>query len=340
MIVACLIVKDEAPVIERCLRSVLPYVDAAVIVDTGSSDDTLDHVRTICHESGIPNYTGQREWVNFAHNRNEVLDLARREFPDTGAYALHIDADEVLAEIPAPALELSALLDGYILPVSYAGTEYDRLALIRLDRPWRWVGVVHEYLELEGANIGRLNAPRIVVSHDGARSRDPETYAKDAALLEAELERNPGEPRTQFYLAQSYRDAGNQSSAYGMYLIRAANETGWWQERVVSLIKAGRIRQELGQNPLAHYLGAYALDPRRAEGLMLAAVYEREYGRPALALLYAREATQIIRPTEDVLFSEDWAYGVRAWEERGWAANACGHAAEGAQSLRKADELR
>ena len=35
-----MIVKNEAPVIGRCLASVLPFVDRWVIVDTGSTDGT------------------------------------------------------------------------------------------------------------------------------------------------------------------------------------------------------------------------------------------------------------------------------------------------------------
>jgi glycosyltransferase involved in cell wall biosynthesis len=40
-----MIVRDEAPVIERCIRSVLPHIQCWAIVDTGSSDGTQAIVR-------------------------------------------------------------------------------------------------------------------------------------------------------------------------------------------------------------------------------------------------------------------------------------------------------
>ena len=39
----------------------------------------------------------------------------------------------------------------------------------------------------------------------GARNRDPRRYARDAEILQAEVDRNPDDARSVFYLAQSYR---------------------------------------------------------------------------------------------------------------------------------------
>jgi glycosyltransferase involved in cell wall biosynthesis len=70
-----MIVKDEAHVIERCLRSVLPFVDWWVVADTGSSDGTQDLVRSTL--AALPGELVERPWVDFGHNRQEVLELAR-----------------------------------------------------------------------------------------------------------------------------------------------------------------------------------------------------------------------------------------------------------------------
>jgi glycosyltransferase involved in cell wall biosynthesis len=40
-----MIVKNEGPVIARCLASVRPFIDYWVIVDTGSTDGTQDAIR-------------------------------------------------------------------------------------------------------------------------------------------------------------------------------------------------------------------------------------------------------------------------------------------------------
>jgi glycosyltransferase involved in cell wall biosynthesis len=85
-----MIVKNEAAVIERCLASVLPHIDAWAICDTGSSDGTQDLIRRrLVH---LPGELIERPWVDFATNRNEALDLARRH----GDYALVVDADDIV----------------------------------------------------------------------------------------------------------------------------------------------------------------------------------------------------------------------------------------------------
>ena len=85
-----MIVKDEAPVIARCLASVRSLIDYWVIVDTGSSDGTQAAVRAAME--GVPGELHERPWVDFAHNRTEALELAKRH----GDYTLIIDADDVL----------------------------------------------------------------------------------------------------------------------------------------------------------------------------------------------------------------------------------------------------
>src|ERR1700761_8914059 len=85
-----MIVRDEAPVIGRCLASVRGLVDHWVVVDTGSTDGTQDLVRAAM--AGVPGFLVEREWVDFGHNRTEAVQLARPH----ADYSLVIDADEEL----------------------------------------------------------------------------------------------------------------------------------------------------------------------------------------------------------------------------------------------------
>src|SRR5262245_53632420 len=103
-----MIVKNEAPVIRRCLESVLPFIDRWVVVDTGSTDGTQALVRESL--SSKPGELHERPWKSFGHNRNEALQLA-----SSGSdYLFFIDADEQLS-LP-PGRERGALgADGYYL---------------------------------------------------------------------------------------------------------------------------------------------------------------------------------------------------------------------------------
>src|SRR4030095_16475872 len=107
-----MIVKDESPVIRRCLESVRPLIDHWVIVDTGSSDDTRELIREILKD--LPGELHERPWQDFAHNRSEALALARGH----GDYVLVIDADEVV-EI-TPDFQLPQLTcDSYNVQIRY-----------------------------------------------------------------------------------------------------------------------------------------------------------------------------------------------------------------------------
>jgi glycosyltransferase involved in cell wall biosynthesis len=319
-----MIVKNEAPVIARCLASARPFIDHWIIVDTGSTDGTQQRVRE-CLE-GIPGELHQRPWRDFSHNRNQALKLAG----GAADYLLFIDADELLAG--APELRRTTLVaDAYHLRCEDAGTSYARCALVAARLPWRWQGVVHEFLVCDRTfTIDTLAAPRIVVSHDGARSRDASTYLRDAALLEESVRGDPDNTRNVFYLAQSYRDAGDLERSRDWYARRAA--MGGWDEEVwFALYQIALLEERIGCDAAvvsASYLRAFQYRPMRAEPLVQLARYHRLRGEHALAFVYAGHAATVPRPP-DLLFVDEAVYAWRALDELSISAFYVGRHADG-----------
>jgi glycosyltransferase involved in cell wall biosynthesis len=328
-----MIIKNETHVIGRCLDSVKPFIDHWVIVDTGSTDDTRERVHQ--HLAGIPGELFERPWKNFGHNRNEALALAAPH----GDYLFFIDADERL-ELPAGYTRPILSADGYHLNVKYAGISYARCALVASRLPWRWEGVVHEYLACGASfKLETLVGPTVIVAHDGARSRDPDTYRKDAALLEEALRHKPDSTRDTFYLAQSYRDAGDIAKARDTYRRRAAMN-GWEEEGWFAAYQAAVMEERLGAAPEIvsfAYLSAYQRRPTRAEPLVRLARYHRLRKEFHLALLYARRAATLHKPP-DLLFLDDAAYAWSALDELAVAAyyvDASDAKAEGRDAVRR-----
>jgi tetratricopeptide (TPR) repeat protein len=328
-----MIIKDEAPVIGRCLDSVKPFIDRWAIVDTGSTDDTRELVQK--HLQGLPGELYERPWKNFGHNRNEALELARPH----GDYLFFIDADERL-ELPAGYRRPTLGADGYHLNVKYAGISYARCALVASRLPWRWEGVVHEFLGCDAPyKLETLEGPCVVVAHDGARSRDPDTYRKDAALLEEALRQNPNNTRDTFYLAQSYRDAGELVKSRDTYRRRAAMK-GWEEEAWFAQYQAAVLDERIGSPPEVisfGYLTAYQRRPTRAEPLVRLARYHRLRKEFHLALLYARRAASLSKPP-DLLFLDEAAYSWSALDELAVAAyyvDASDAKAEGRDAVRR-----
>jgi hypothetical protein len=162
------------------------------------------------------------------------------------------------------------------------------------------------------------------------RSRDPLTYLKDAALLEDALTHDPDNARNVFYLAQSYRDAGDLVRSRDLYTRRA--EMGGWDEEVwFSLYQAAILEERLGADAAvvsAAYLRAFQKRPTRAEPLVSLASFHRRREEHAIAWIYARQAAACPRPS-DLLFVEDAVYRWRALDELAVSAFYAGKLDEG-----------
>jgi glycosyltransferase involved in cell wall biosynthesis len=299
-----MIVKDEAPVIERCLASVRPIIDHWVIVDTGSTDGTQALVQGALGH--LPGTLIERPWVNFAHNRNEAMEAAR----GCGDYLFLIDADETLmisADFALPALGA----DSYDVAVHYGDTVYMRKQLVRSDLPWRYTGVLHEYIHCAAAKTEAvLPGLHTLVSHDGARARDPLTYRRDALVLERALLDEPDNARHVFYLAQSYRDAGDLELALRHYR-RRATMGGWADEAWHALYQAARVEERLGKPwpvVMAALLAAFQFQPDRAEPLYRIGMHYQEAREFHAAHLFLARGLNIPFPTGNRLFVEKAVY--------------------------------
>jgi glycosyltransferase involved in cell wall biosynthesis len=299
-----MIVKNEAQVIRRCLDSVRAIVDYWVIVDTGSTDNTQEIIRE--HLKDTPGELHERPWQDFAHNRSEALVLAR----DHGDYVLVIDADEIL--VCDPRFEVPQLsCDSYNIQVRYGGCAYQRRQLVSNALPWRYEGVVHEYITCEQARSEEmLNGVYTVPFHDGARARSANTYRHDALTLEKALLDEPNNARYVFYLAQSYRDAGDHELALRHYKRRI--EMGGWRDEVwYSLYQVAQIRERMADpwaEVLESYLSAWQYQPDRAGPLYRIAMHYQAKREYQLSYLFFSHAMQLTCPGPNRLFVEQTIY--------------------------------
>lgn len=326
-----MIVRNEAPVIRRCLASLRPLIDTWVIVDTGSTDGTQDIIRAELHD--IPGTLHERPWHNFAHNRSEALELAR----GAADYSLIIDADDYLELAGLGSLTLTH--DCYSLVIRDPPLSYPRKQLVNNRQQWFYRGVLHEYLECnEPHTSGHLDLA-IRRNHDGARRRDPGTYGRDAALL-LEALRTESDPflvrRYTFYLAQSFRDAGRFDLAIARYLQRAG-QGGWEEEIFISLYQVARLKQRLGHasaDVIAAFEAADAVTTTRAEALHGAARLCRIEARHAEGYAFAKRGLE--RPQPDgALFVEPWIYQYGLLDEYAVTASWVGQYAESHEACMK-----
>lgn len=311
-IALAMIVRNEAAVIERCLRSVRPLIDCWVICDTGSSDATREIVAATLAE--IPGDLHQTEWVDFGHNRTELLGFAR----GSADYLLMIDADMTVDRVaPLPALGA----DAYLLRETGA-LDFGVIRLVRGDRRWWYEGSTHEYIATDG-QFSQEPLPALAIEHHADGSARWEKLIRDVGLLKRDLARNPRAARSVFYLAQTYRDMGRHELAIEYYRRRV--EMGGWDEEVFyANLQEGVLRAEQGlETATAVLLEAWDRRPTRAEPLYELARVHRQRGAFSAAHMFATRGLEIAYPT-DVLFIHRWVHDWGLLLERAIAAAGLG----------------
>jgi glycosyltransferase involved in cell wall biosynthesis len=221
----CMIVKNEAQNLERCLKSVQGVIDELIVVDTGSTDTTVEIARAF----GARVF--EHAWQNdFAEARNFSLQQA------TGEWILQLDADEELetkSRGRVKRLLAEAKVDGFYLVVRNflppgLAAAYDDCLLMRLFRNWpeaRFEFAVHEQVVPALRRLGgKLSLTNLQIWHYGYIKSVAQTNVnrgrRNIELLELEVDRDPANAGQCAKLGLEYLDVGEFHLAQG-YLRRA-----------------------------------------------------------------------------------------------------------------------
>ncbi len=298
-----MIVKNERETIRRSIQSVKKHIHSWIIVDTGSTDGTQEEIRRLLAD--LPGELHERPWVDFGHNRNEALRLARGK----GDYLLFIDADEELVS-PEGASLPPLDLDYYTALHRLGNYSFERVLLIANQEEWAWVGVVHETLAHPNAHV--LQKGHLDRLYKLCPPRNVEAgiqkVLRDAELLEVAHRKDPQNPRTVFYLAQSYFEGRKYEQAHHYYELRAGMG-GWDQEIYWSRFRKALILeyhlQAASSVFVPLYWKAYQFRPTRIEALYYLARFHAQQGQAtqAIEILERAEATP---RSDDAVLVEHW----------------------------------
>ena len=304
-----MIVRNEAARIERALASVAPYINFWVIVDTGSTDNTIDKIVNFFQARNIPGRVGKTEFKDFSQARNIALDGARKA-PIKSDYVILMDADMELKVLDPTWLD-DVQGESYDM-YQIAGTlKYQNRRFARSDTTDFYMGVTHEYLNLPTGGCIPITKAFFADYADGANR--PDKFKRDIKLLKEAMEadkkaKRPPNIRYMYYLAQSYRDAGKIDKAAKWYKRRV--DAGGWDEEVwhAQVCYAGCLGQ-LGQEAefIRNLQLAYNMRPHRIESLFQLAKHFREKGLNSLAALFAERGLDTPHTT-DALFVDDYVY--------------------------------
>ncbi len=206
---ACLIVKNEEAVLERCLASIAPLCDEIVVVDTGSTDRTVE----IAEEFGAK--IGHFTWCDdFSAARNASLNMA------TGNWALWIDADEELTPESINSIREALIRPHfggyYVRIVNLMGDDGDAnqyvhtpVRLFQVTPNIRFAGRIHEQVLQDFEKHGFLAATlsNATLKHYGyapAIMEEKNKLSRTITMLERETRENPRDAFHWFNLANAY----------------------------------------------------------------------------------------------------------------------------------------
>ncbi|MBC7975220.1 MAG: tetratricopeptide repeat protein [Myxococcales bacterium] len=302
-----MIVRDEAAVLQRCLRSIAGAYDELCIVDTGSVDATLaiaakagarTQVFTACNGPD-----GQIE--DFAAARTAALTLA------TGDWILQIDADEVLGRGGAARIRRDARrdVDAVMVTMQSGQARWLSSRLYRRSDSLRYVSRVHEYPERDGATVTFVDRAITITNRPDKRGKES-AHERNVRLLRRELDDQPDNARALFQLGNELRAGGELDAAIASYRASIALAT-YRQGAFVAryYLAICHLLQHDWDAAIAAALDGLRVDPRYAEAHCLLGDVYFARGELDFARQWYRSALTCGTPPETPMVVQTWAYG-------------------------------
>ncbi len=298
----CIMVKNAGPQFEQMLIDNLHIIDRWTILDTGSTDDTINIINKVLVGKKDGNLY-QEPFINFRDSRNRLLDLAGTSckfnlmLDDT--YVVQGDLRAFLTEVRG-----DQYANSFTLYIQSDDTQYGSNRITKSTSGLRYIHKIHEVIT-DKNNINVVipdNKAKILDGRfDYMEKRTQERKQLDLKLLYEEVEENPNDPRAYYYLAQTYNLLEDYENAYKYFLKRAEfTNSGFIQERVDALFEAARVANfKLGKpwaECLALYEQCYKVDESRPEALYFIGIHYYLEGSYKKAFPYFKKAFEIGYP--------------------------------------------
>lgn len=312
---AGLIVKNEEQHLPRCFKSLTGVVDGIYVVDTGSTDGTLDVVRRA--EADFPKvghevYTDASEktengyvlW-DFSAARNRFVEAIERQGYD---FVLWMDADDELLTSSLEELLLDEVHDAHGVQI-VTSTRWTQHRLWRTGLGIRFEGRCHEYPELSKVRV--KNHDDIEIRHHGSPDPGESSLERNLRILKREMTEEPS-ARCAFYLGNTYRQLEQPEEATRAYAKRLSFGLGYADEYYFALLYLGRCLEQLGEaeQASAKFLEGASEQPGWSEFWVALAMLEYKRGNLRHALGFAFLAVER-RVPKTLLWREPGAYGAQ-----------------------------
>jgi len=297
-----MIVKNEEATIERVLTCAKAICDELIVVDTGSTDRTVE----IAERLGAKVFSFA--WVNdFAAARNFSLAQC------TGDWVLWLDADDLITPESQQHLltlknqHLSDSLDVVYLPYKYAFSpenpevcilEVLRERLVRRAIEPRWQFPIHEQIEIQ-PEWRCLSMQDIFIDHRPAQGSETARISRNVGILkQAATGENP-HPRMLYYYGLACLEMQQTEEAVAVFsrYFQVAQTQPVWEVYDAHMVLANHHKTAKNfQQAQAHCQQAIHLDHTRAKALNQMGILLCLQNRWAEALPFFGSSVQLTRP--------------------------------------------
>ncbi len=217
----CMIVKNEEKHIEKCLSSAMPLVDEVIIVDTGSTDNTMEIIQSFQIDFPDNNiHLIESVWENdFAKARNLSLKDASSD------WILILDADEIM--------ECNSVLlkkyieqidqDVFIVPIlnySSEGAPVLSTVMPRLfkNKNIKYEGSIHEHLVKDGKDPASvvLDGNLALIHHVGYMQdviKEKNKAKRNLKIIRKQIQQEPTVAFHRYNLGKTYMQQGDYKKA-------------------------------------------------------------------------------------------------------------------------------
>jgi glycosyltransferase involved in cell wall biosynthesis len=293
-----IMVKNAGDNFKNVLEANIPFVDKITILDTGSTDNTINIINTVFKTHNIKGTLYQRPWKNFKDSRNELFELAGEDcvfnvmLDDT--YILNGDIRNFLT-----IARSDDEADSYSIFIKDDFMMYSSNRITKSSRKLKYIYKLHEIIEPNKnfeipSNITHItdNTNPYMINRTKQRKND------DLRVLFEELESEPDNPRHLYYIAETYLCLDEHKLAYEYYEKRSlVVGTGYNQEIQDSLYKMAVIAHfnfNLEWDKcLTLFLNCFNYDTSRAEALYIIGYHYVKTNNQTKAYEYLAKAFEV-----------------------------------------------
>lgn len=300
-----IMVKNGGDSFRSVLEQNLPFIDCWSILDTGSTDDTVEIIRKTMDKKDGNLY--QEPFLNFRDSRNRLIDLSKTDGRDC---VFNIFLDDTFIIQDGTDMKIRNFLhmfrtdnqaDSFSLYISEADMHYSTNRVLRSEKNLKYIYRVHEIIEpnqnmLIPQKYGYIKG----VTTEYMQTRTETRKRTDLQMLLEDYQEKP-DGRLAYYIAETYLNLEDWKNAVIWYKTRLTFVAKIFEEETydalykTAVLSQGNLGAEWSEI-IELYFACYEQCQKRPEALYMIGTHYKNKGFVNVAKLFLEKAWDVSFP--------------------------------------------